>query len=298
MTTHAAVLGSPIAHSLSPVLHNAAYRALGLSDWQYSRSDVTELTLENFFTSLDPSWAGVSMTMPLKKKALEFGEICDERVDFLRVTNTAVFDWSRANAKHSDLPYISLYNTDVDGVKLTFRDEFGIDDAPDLTALILGSGSTATSAIAALIEMGIRRFTVCAKDEAQARAVSQQMSSYLNSSSTLTVKTWTQASYEFEKHDIIISAVPAFATDELADGLFKELHSQALNGKQMLDVIYDPRPTKLMESAASLGASVRGGEHMLLRQALAQVAYMTHIPVTEVISTAFARMRTALIEHL
>lgn len=62
-----AVLGKPIAHSLSPVLHNAAYRALGLDSWSYGRHEIGETELEDFLESLDSSWAGLSLTMPLKK---------------------------------------------------------------------------------------------------------------------------------------------------------------------------------------------------------------------------------------
>jgi len=60
----AAVLGHPIAHSLSPVLHRAAYAELGL-DWEYERIDVTGDSLAPFLDSLDATWAGLSLTMPL-----------------------------------------------------------------------------------------------------------------------------------------------------------------------------------------------------------------------------------------
>ena len=60
----AAVLGSPVAHSLSPLLHRAAYAALGL-DWTYDAVQVSPETLRLFLQSLDSTWAGVSLTLPL-----------------------------------------------------------------------------------------------------------------------------------------------------------------------------------------------------------------------------------------
>ena len=68
-----AVLGKPIAHSLSPVLHNAAYRALGLDDWTYDRHEVGQDDLDGFLHGLDPSWVGLSLTMPLKKTIQPYG---------------------------------------------------------------------------------------------------------------------------------------------------------------------------------------------------------------------------------
>ena len=68
---HCAVLGDPISHSLSPVLHNAAYKALGLTNWQYSKEKVSETELADFILKLDDSWKGLSLTMPLKKSSNE-----------------------------------------------------------------------------------------------------------------------------------------------------------------------------------------------------------------------------------
>ncbi|WP_418968585.1 shikimate dehydrogenase [Alloscardovia omnicolens] len=295
---HAAVLGSPIAHSLSPVLHNAAYASLGLSDWSYDRHDVNENTLEEFFSHCDSSWAGVSMTMPLKQKALEFGEIGDERVSFLGVSNTAVFDWSRTNPAHPHMPHISLYNTDVDGVKLTFAEEYGISKADNASVCIIGSGSTAMSSMAALMEIGAREFTLCAADSQQAEHMAQTMSTYQCANASITVQPWDNTVDHIAQADIVVAAVPAHATDTIAQAVRALPESISFPDMHVLDVIYDPRPTALMTALSERSAHVRGGEHMLLRQAIAQVAYMTGIPVRTVLDTAFADMKTALFEQL
>src|SRR5439155_21577643 len=66
----AAVLGKPITHSLSPVLHTAGYAAAGLTGWEYTAVECAESELAGFVAGLGPEWAGLSLTMPLKEVAL------------------------------------------------------------------------------------------------------------------------------------------------------------------------------------------------------------------------------------
>ncbi|MBC7307881.1 MAG: shikimate dehydrogenase, partial [Dietzia sp.] len=80
-TFRAAVLGSPVAHSLSPRLHNAGYAALGLDDWHYTYAEVAEGELVDFVQGLDETWRGLSLTMPLKEVAFE---VAKEQRGFLR----------------------------------------------------------------------------------------------------------------------------------------------------------------------------------------------------------------------
>ena len=89
---HCAVLGQPIAHSLSPVLHTAAYRAMGLDDWDYRSIEVGQDDLEPFLDSLDDTWAGLSLTMPLKRTIQPYGEPSNLWARELGVANTVVFD--------------------------------------------------------------------------------------------------------------------------------------------------------------------------------------------------------------
>ena len=91
-----AVLGKPVAHSLSPVLHNAAYRSLKLDDWLYDKHEVGEDDLDAFLKGLDSTWAGLSLTMPLKKTIQPYGVPENLWAKELKVANTAVFDWSMA----------------------------------------------------------------------------------------------------------------------------------------------------------------------------------------------------------
>jgi shikimate dehydrogenase len=100
----AAVLGSPVSHSLSPVLHNAAYRALGL-DHTYSAIETAESELGSFLGSVDSNWLGVSLTMPLKEVAFDYADTCDELSTLTGAINTLVFGTE-----------VSAFNTDVLGL--------------------------------------------------------------------------------------------------------------------------------------------------------------------------------------
>ena len=147
---HCAVLGDPISHSLSPVLHNAAYKALGLTNWQYSKEKVSETELADFILKLDDSWKGLSLTMPLKKAVMKLGTPCDYWSSALRVANTAIFTTNPATASPSQ---IELCNTDVNGIITVFIRALRERISQVKKAVIIGSGNTASSAMAALIEI-------------------------------------------------------------------------------------------------------------------------------------------------
>ena len=147
---HCAVLGNPIAHSLSPILHNAAYQALGLTNWQYSKKKVSETELADFIRHLDESWKGLSLTMPLKKTIMKLGTPCDYWSKVLNVANTAIFTSNPATASPSQ---IELCNTDVSGIIMAFIQALHERITGVKKAVIIGSGNTASSAMAALIEI-------------------------------------------------------------------------------------------------------------------------------------------------
>ncbi len=101
---HAAVLGSPIEHSLSPVLHTAAYTALGLDGWTYTAQECREDELRALVGRLDESWVGLSLTMPLKRIALSVADDVSERAAAIGAANTLVLDGGRRHADNTDAP--------------------------------------------------------------------------------------------------------------------------------------------------------------------------------------------------
>ncbi|ASU84641.1 shikimate dehydrogenase [Nocardiopsis gilva YIM 90087] len=263
----AAVLGSPIEHSLSPVLHSAAYTGLGLAgEWSYGRFECDEAGLPGFVAGCDATWAGLSLTMPLKKVALELADAADGLAVEVGGANTLVFREGRVHA----------YNTDVAGIMAALR-EAGIAEVRSAT--VLGGGATAASAVAALRGLGARApgaITVLARDPARAAGVEE-------AAERMGLRIDARPLSEIEKHvdaDLVVSTLPAGAADGLAPVV-------AAGRAPLFDVVYTPWPTELARAVAegaptdtggpAAGRTVVGGFPMLLHQAAVQVELMTGV---------------------
>ncbi|MCI1833500.1 MAG: shikimate dehydrogenase [Bifidobacterium tibiigranuli] len=264
-----AVLGKPIAHSLSPVLHNAAYRALNLDGWEYSREEVGEEEFEGFLTSLDGTWAGLSLTMPLKKTVMAYGTPQDQWSRELGLANTAVFrsesgvhDASHVAAystvANSTAPHnmtahsvilhngavrdIALYNTDVDGIVLAFRHAWETTAAGSLPSngrpsnvVILGNGNTALSALAACVVMTTgARITVVARHPDANPGITRFVERHADA---VTVQRLAMEGDDLDtavermsNADIVISTLPAHAADGIAQLVHTKLAADTVHG--------------------------------------------------------------------
>ena len=253
----AAVLGSPIAHSLSPFLHRAAYAALGLDDWSYSLVECTSDRLAEFIGSLDASWAGLSLTMPLKRTVLPLLQRVDPVAAATGGANTVVF---RPEGRCG-------YNTDVQGI-IDALHEAGAPVPGSVT--IVGGGATACSALAAVRELGTDVADVVVRDPGRCGdlvAAAGRLGVRARFRDFGSLLTSTPA-------DLLISTVPAGVADSYA------AHVRSAGGAPaaVLDVVYSPWPTALAQACASAGSVVASGFAMLLHQAAAQVELMTGKP--------------------
>ena len=254
----AAVLGKPIAHSLSPALHRAAYAALGLDDWTYDLVECGEDELVGYVTSRGPEWAGLSLTMPLKRTVLPLLDHVDQLAAATGGANTVVF--------HPEGRY--GYNTDVQGIV----DALAEAGAPRPgTVTILGAGATACSALAAVGELGAPGADIAVRDPSRATGL-------LATAERLGLTVRLRPFEDLEKADavvpdLLISTVPAGAADDYA-----ERSRVSRLPATVLDAVYYPWPTPLAQAAAAAGSIVANGFAMLLHQAAAQVELMTGKP--------------------
>lgn len=251
-----AVLGSPIAHSLSPQLHSAAYRVLGLN-WHYGSADVTGETLEEFVRTRDESWRGLSLTMPLKRDILP---LLDRRHPLVLQTgsaNTVLFDDAGGRRQ------LVGYNTDVYGIAEALR-AAGRDSLR--TVQVLGGGATAASAIAAAAALGADRASVFVRSPQRAAALAEV-------GSTLGVEvligSLDDAARPEHAPDAVISTLPNGAGVEI------EFDEQLRRKAILFDVAYHPWPTPLAASWQQAGGTVISGLEMLVLQALMQVRIFT-----------------------
>ncbi|GAA4598300.1 shikimate dehydrogenase [Planotetraspora phitsanulokensis] len=257
MTTghRAAVLGSPIGHSLSPILHRTAYAAMGLRDWRYDAFECTEDGLPALVETMGSEWAGLSLTMPLKRAVLPLLETVSELAVRVGAANTVIF---RDGARHGE-------NTDVYGIVQALA-ETGVSAPSAIT--ILGGGATAASAVAAVRELGLARATLVVRDAGRA-AETLEVAERLDVA--LAVRTFATFDRAAVDADLIISTLPSGAADGLADEIATGLPEKGA----LLDVVYSPWPTALARAVQGRGGTVVSGFSMLLHQAARQVELMT-----------------------
>ena len=257
----AAVLGSPVSHSLSPVLHNAAYAALGL-DHTYDAIETRESELGEFVSGIDKNWLGVSLTMPLKEVAFDFADSVDELVKTTGAINTLVFKDD-----------VQAFNTDVLGIVDAVTEA---DLGEISTGVIFGSGATARSSLVALHNLGVKKINCVARNEADI----QRMAKVAIEIGVGFENTQVSDS-NWMASDVVINTTPVGILDEIA----REVYSPS---GLLLDVVYNPWPTQLAASWAVTGGSIVSGLSMLLHQAGHQVTLMTGQPAP------IAQMREAL----
>jgi len=263
--SRAAVLGHPIAHSLSPTLHRAAYAALGLTEWRYDAIDVTEDGLAELVETLDETWAGLSLTMPLKQTVLGLLDHVEPLAEVVGAVNTVLLQGSGAGR------VLVGANTDVYGLVTALGEGLpGGASGRVGTAAVLGAGATAASALAALGQLG------CATPVVYVRSV-PRAGGLVRAAHRMGVqpvlRSLDDAAGQLGRADVVVSTLPPHAADDLAVALPPGRPAGVL-----LDVAYDPRPTALSAAWAARGGVVVGGERMLLHQAVEQVRLMTGRP--------------------
>lgn len=260
MTMWAAVIGSPIAHSLSPVIHRAAWEQLRIDGWEYRRAEVTEESLPTFIGQLDESFRGLSVTMPCKQAVMPLLDAIDPLASAVGAVNTVV----------PSAGMLAGFNTDVTGIASAIRRACSRSGVPvPSSALVLGARATASSALAALGELGITTTTVAARRFGGPGSV-------ISAASRLGVSVeqvmWSDVSAVASaaaRADVLISTLPAGVADPIASRLAPR------EGQILLDVIYSPRDTALRTIFEKAGGVVAEGTDMLVYQGAAQVQLMT-----------------------
>ena len=275
--TWAAVIGSPIEHSLSPVIHRAAWAQLGIDGWEYHRLEQDTDSLPGFIAGLGADCAGLSVTMPCKQAVMPLLDVIDPLASAVGAVNTVV----------PSSGVLAGFNTDVTGIASAVRRACSLAgcSAPS-SALVLGARATASSALAALGELGITSSTVAARRFGGPGSVVAAASRL---GVTIEQVLWSDAEAvdrAASSADLVISTLPASAADPLVERL------RVREGQILLDVVYSPRDTALRRAFESAGGVVAEGTDMLVFQAGAQVQLMTgRSPDTGV-------MREALEEEL
>lgn len=243
-----AVLGSPIEHSRSPDLHNAAYGALGLP-WRYGRVEVASGALEGFLAGLDERWRGLSLTMPLKREVLPMLATRTELVEISGAANTVLLDPDGPRG----------FNTDIAGILGALRDH-GVTDVD--TVHVIGTGNTASSAFLAASRLGASRVMISGRSLDGIAALER-----LGDRLGVHTEWRLYGSHVPVRSDLVINTLPGDVDpDDVAD---------ADLGEVLMEVPYDPWPTPRAARWAERDGLVVSGLEMLLHQAIEQVRIFT-----------------------
>jgi shikimate-5-dehydrogenase len=259
----AAVLGRPVAHSLSPLLHRSAYAALGLTDWTYDALDIGADQLADLLAGLGPEWRGFSVTMPCKQAAVRVADSLEPLPRLLGAANTLVRTDTGWRAE----------NTDVTGVGMALQ-LGGVEHVEH--AAILGAGGTAAAAAAALASLGARQVDVLVRDPTRAADLLRVLA-VLDVPATVT----TLDAAEVVEAPVVVSTVPVDGQPAVAALDWRPDHT-------VLDVVYAGWPTPLAGRVQAVGGTAISGLEVLFWQATLQVELMTGLPAP------IAAMRAAL----
>ena len=252
-----------MGHSLSPLLHRAAYAALGLADWSYDALDVGAEDLPVLLAGLGEEWRGFSVTMPCKQAAVAVADEVDALPALLGAANTLVRTARGWRAE----------NTDVAGIGTALQ-AAGIGSLD--RAAVLGAGGTAAAAVVALASLGARHVDVVVREPARAGGLLRVLDRLgvpatvqrLADAGTLTAP-------------VVVSTVPVDGQPAVADLTWWA-------GQTVLDVLYAGWPTPLAQRVTAAGGTAVSGLEVLYWQATAQVELMTGQPAP------LAAMRAAL----
>jgi shikimate dehydrogenase len=243
-----AVLGDPIVHSLSPVLHRAAYAAVGL-DWSYDGIRVDDAGLADFVGALGGDWRGLSLTMPLKRVALTLARETTERARLAGAANTLVLD--------DGVPALAD-NTDLPGAVAAVRERYA---GPVAAGTVLGGGATAASTGLALCDLGATSVTLLVRSPERA---AEALAAIARHPSGPRVEVGSLAE-DPVRGEVVVSTVPVAAQDA---GLLERCADVPV----LFEVLYDPWPTPL--AAAHAGVLVSGLD-LLVHQAALQFELFT-----------------------
>ncbi|GAA4894050.1 shikimate dehydrogenase [Stackebrandtia albiflava] len=257
------MLGRPIRHSLSPVIHRAGYLAAGLTDWEYTAIECGEAEFPELLAGFGPQWRGLSITMPLKETALAHAADATPTAVALGAANTLI---RRGDGWYAD-------NTDAPGMVDVLR---RAGARPGGRFAVLGAGGTARAALGAAADLVAAEVTVYAR---RPEAVADLATIGDRLGVRVRPAAW-DAAEACGDADVVVSTVPA----GVADGLRPRFRDSTI----VFDVLYDPWPTPLAAAAMAAGRPVVTGRDLLLAQAVRQFVLFTGVAAPE------AHMRAAL----
>lgn len=273
----AGVVGYPVSHSLSPVIHNAGYQTLGLSNWHYTYYEIPEDSFLEFITALPEQVYGLSVTMPHKINAFTLADRHSEWAKLSRVANTLIREGDGWFADNTDIYGITEALTKPIKDSFGFSEELSKSMTTGLNGAVIGSGATAKSAVLAFRELGIRQIQIYARNYETARNLAG-----FGQDLDLDIFVKPLAEWDLGNAEIHVVTLPPGHGVIPKDKKLRELLTTAtVTSKKpriLLDIVYKNWPTEVAKIAKESGVLVVNGLEMLIYQAAKQFELMTDKP--------------------
>lgn len=244
----ALVIGDPIEHSLSPVMHNVAFNQAGIHG-SYEKQRVTSEELDGFIQGFRNSgYAGCNVTIPHKVSILPYLDEIDEEAREIGAVNTVV----NKNGK------LIGYNTDGRGFLLSLKEKI-TKPLTDLSILLIGAGGASRSIAYALKKENPKQFSIANRSEERLRLLLRDLKE--ERIEPLSLK---RAEEELARFDVVINTTNA--------GMYPEVQTVPLNLHHLkedtvvCDIVYNPLMTRWLENAKEKGAETDNGVSMLVMQ--------------------------------
>jgi len=265
------IVGWPVEHSLSPMIHNAAFHALDL-DWVYVPLPVRPGDIDSALAGLRAlGLSGANVTMPHKRDAMR---ACEELTEDARLTGAV-------NTLATGADGFAGHNTDVGGFQRFLERDAGFD-AAGKRALLFGAGGAARAVVLALSRAGIESVTIAARDADRGRELADDIADW---APKLEVLAWE--STKDVRSDLIVNASPA-----------RQVPAPTPDREALVvDLVHRPAETGLVRSARAGGATAFGGLGMLLQQAALSFEIWTGHPAPIDVMSAAALAELAVEPH-
>lgn len=263
ITKVVAIIGKPLSHSLSPVIHNAAFKYLNL-DYNYIPLQITEDAIPHLIEVAKTSnFAGLNVTMPYKKAVISYLDEIDENSRLADAVNTVLFKKGRSFGFNTDIN--GIVNAIAESMVNARTDEESV--IKNKSALIIGAGGAARAAAISLIKKFISEIIIVNRTEEKANEFIKILSEKHKNVRFSSRNLYQDIKEDIDYSDIIINATPiGMYPDE--DNIPLSIDYD-LSGKIVMDLIYRPVNTKFLKKASMNGARIISGDRVFLSQAAA-----------------------------
>jgi len=250
-----AVIGDPISHSLSPALHKLLIEYFHLP-FSYEAIQVTTDELAEFVSAKRNSdFRGFNVTIPHKQTILPMLDKVSETARATGAVNTVIFDGKTAVGENTDVSGF-LWMMRLAGVNLAQRE-----------VLVIGAGGAARAVIFALQQAGVSRIFVCNRSPQRLEECTSWMSTMITTKREAWPWEKLEKSFEERRPEIIINTTSVGMRPRVDES---PLRATLLSPKMIVvDLVYNPLPTRLLREASQAGARIVHGLNMLIMQGVA-----------------------------